>query len=240
MLFQYPDTHIFSETLMIIKNIRRRLIAKKYIRGEGIEIGGLHRPLPVSPLAKVTYVDKYSTLELRKHHPWLHKKKFVDVSIVDDGEKLAMFCDATQDFVIANHFLEHCENPNCAIENMTRVLKKTGGIYIAIPDKHFSFDRHRTLTSYEHLIKDYKDGPSWSRIQHYEENVRLVEGIKNEDEIKKRTPFLLNTYADIHFHVWTQQTFKRFLDNLTILFPLKIELCVQNITEVICFLRKRL
>ena len=38
---------------------------------------------------------------------------------MDDGERLATIADATQDFVIANHFLEHCQDPLGALGNMS-------------------------------------------------------------------------------------------------------------------------
>jgi len=122
-LFSYSDAHFLAEALMALKNIKRGLIARKYIKGSGLEIGGLH-----SSLAKVTYVDRQSTSELRKIYPYFHK--LVDVGIVDDGEQLATIQDTTQDFVIGNHFLEHCQNPLFAIENMLRVLKSQGILYL--------------------------------------------------------------------------------------------------------------
>jgi predicted SAM-dependent methyltransferase len=47
----------------------------------------------------------------RKLYPELKSRKFIEPDIIDDGEKLSRIEDASQDFIIANHFLEHCEDP---------------------------------------------------------------------------------------------------------------------------------
>ena len=43
---------------------------------------------------------------------------FVPVGCIDDGERLGKIADASQDFVIANHFLEHCQDPILALLNI--------------------------------------------------------------------------------------------------------------------------
>src|SRR5206468_5202374 len=101
----------------------RRSVAAHYISGSGIEIGALHNPLEVSRSAKVRYVDRMSAEALREHYPELKDKALVHVDIIDDGETLGTVGDATQDFVIANHFLEHCQNPLLTLRNIFRKLR---------------------------------------------------------------------------------------------------------------------
>lgn len=76
--------------------------------------------------------------------------------------------------MIANHFLEHCENPIKAFLNMLRVLRPGGILFLAVPDKRHTFDRDRPVTPLAHLVRDYEEGPGWSRKGHFEEWVRLV------------------------------------------------------------------
>ena len=118
----------------------RIAVAKKFITGAGIEIGALHSPLPLPPDAKARYVDRMAVPDLRRQYPELNALNLVDIDIIDDGERLDSIRDATQDFVIANHFIEHCQNPLLALRNMLRVLKPGGILYLAIPDKRFTFD----------------------------------------------------------------------------------------------------
>src|SRR5690349_5671213 len=88
----------------------RRAVAAAFLRGEGIEIGALHHPLIVPRNVKVKYVDRMKVADLRRHYPELVNQPLVETEIVDDGETLGTLADQTQDFVIANHFLEHCQN----------------------------------------------------------------------------------------------------------------------------------
>ncbi len=118
----------------------REAVASHYLKGTGIEIGALHNPLKVSSSAKIKYVDRMPVAELRKQYPELASKDLVEADIIDNGEKLATVANASQDFVIANHFIEHCENPIDALKNLARVLKKDGIIYMCVPDKRYTFD----------------------------------------------------------------------------------------------------
>lgn len=93
----------------------RLYLSYKYIRGDGIEIGALHLPLQVFHGALVTYVDRKSIEELRKDYPELSNQKMVNVDIINDGECLRTIDDDYYEFVIANHFLEHCEDSIGAI-----------------------------------------------------------------------------------------------------------------------------
>ena len=87
------------------------MIAATFLRGTGIEIGALHEPLIVPRRVTVRYVDRMRSPQLRHQYPELSRADLVDVDIVDDGELLATIPDGSQDFVVANHFIEHCQDP---------------------------------------------------------------------------------------------------------------------------------
>ena len=131
----------------------RRSVADHYLKGKGIEIGALHNPLNVPDTIRVQYVDRMSVADLKKHYPELSDLPLVEVDILDDGEELTRIPSASQDFVIANHFIEHCQNPIKTIQSMLRVLKPTGILYLGIPDKRYTFDVHRPLTTIRPSLK---------------------------------------------------------------------------------------
>src|SRR5215510_2466385 len=112
--------------------LNRELIAEAYLTGLGIEIGALHNPLKVPSAATVRYVDRLSALDLREQYPELADQELVNVDIRADGELLETIPDSSQDFVIANHFVEHCQDTIGAILNMLIVLKPTGVLYLAL------------------------------------------------------------------------------------------------------------
>lgn len=217
----------------------RRDIAFQYLKGEGIEVGALHSPLQVPDSVKVHYVDRMSVRDLRKQYPELATVHLVEADIVDNGETLSSIADNSWDFAIANHMIEHCQNPIGALENFLRVIKPGGLVYMGVPDKRYTFDIDRPLTSLDHLIRDYKEGPEWSKLGHYEEYVRLVDKTP-EEQVPARMQLLLDIDYSIHFHVWTSETFPEMLaycqENLSSSF--EIELFQENSGEMIMILRK--
>lgn len=220
--------------------VDRILIANKYLSGQGIEIGALHSPLVVPLGAKVSYVDRMTAPELRQQYPELRKYDLVNVDIVDDGESLRNIASATLDFVIANHFLEHCENPIKALENMFRVLKPGGIMYLAIPDKRYTFDAGRPETDFQHLLTDYESGPAQSKRGHFQEWVQAMDKSGSEDEAKQKVEKLLEMNYSIHFHVWTQaemfETLLKIKPFLGVAFD--VEIFLKRGRECIFVLRK--
>lgn len=224
--------------LGLIYGIHRDFITKSYIRGEGIEIGALHNPLRVFGQTEVKYIDRMPAQELRKHYPELDEMPLVKVDIIDDGERLEKIGDSTQDFVIANHFLEHCQNPILAMENMLRVLKKGGLLYLTIPNKEFTFDTRRPVTSLNLLIEDYNKGPKWSKRLHYDEWANLATDINDKNVAENWSIYLMNIDFSIHFHVWDRSVIFEFINFCRKSFNFSIKYFIFNKTESL-FLLKR-
>jgi predicted SAM-dependent methyltransferase len=220
--------------------ISREVIANQYLSGVGIEIGALSNPLLVPKDVNVRYVDRLSVEGLRKHYPELNDLELVNIDIIADGEHLEVIGDATQDFVIANHFIEHCANPILTINNMLRVLKKNGILFIALPDKRQCFDVDRPETTFEHLMKDYKEGPDWSRKAHFEEWSRLVNKVSDGYEVKENVARLMEMDYSIHYHVFTPDTILEFFSKVkdVLHFPFEYEVFYRNGAEVIIILRR--
>ena len=229
-----------SRSFWAVKSLHetRRRIADAYLAGDGIEIGALHQPLKVPHAARVRYVDRMTVPELRHHYGELADKPLVDIDIIDNGERLSTIGDATQDFVIANHFIEHCQNPLAALQHLIRVLKPGGILYMAVPDKRFTFDVDRPCTTIEHLMRDYRDGPEWSKRQHFEEWSRLVNKRSSDAEVEEEVGRLLSIDYSIHFHVWTERELLELVTTLHRLVSFELEVFVRNGMESILILRR--
>ena len=236
----FEESHPFHRIFRITRKLlfNRYSLSFLYLRGNGIEIGALHNPLRLSPRARVRYVDRMTVADLRMQYPELQGKKLVDVEIVDDGERLATVLDGSQDFVIANHFIEHCQNPLQALENAYRVLRPSGVLYLALPDKRYTFDRDRPVTLIEHLERDHADGPEWSRRGHFEEWVRLVNKVTDPVLVARQVELLLAMEYSIHYHVWTQREMMALLLHLQKRLPFDIEVMLRHKDEVIFIIRK--
>ncbi len=227
-----------------LEGINRDLVACGYLNGTGIEIGALHNPLPIPPGVVIKYVDRFDKVGLYLQYPELKKFKLVDVDIVDDGEELLSIPDESQDFVIANHFLEHCEDPIKTIKTFLRVLKQSGILYLALPDKRYSFDKNRKRTTLQHLINDHVLGPNLSRWDHYKEWPKFVEphfGREyKEEEIELRAHELMDSSYSIHFHVWEPQDVLELINYLSnkLLLPLSLECFLELKDEMILIVKK--
>ena len=215
----------------------RKAIAAAFLRGNGIEIGALNQPLLVPPSTRVTYVDRMTVPELRQHYPELGGVSLVDVDVVDDGERLTTFGEATQDFVIANHFIEHCQNPLQTFHNLFRVLKPAGVLYMAVPDKRFTFDIDRPCTPLDHIMRDFEEGPEWSKQQHFEEWCRLINKA-SEADVPGQARLLIERDSSIHFHVWNAPAVVELLLAFQRILGFEIELFFRNGGESLCVLRK--
>jgi predicted SAM-dependent methyltransferase len=217
----------------------RTQIAVRYLRGQGLEIGALHNPLMVPSSVQVRYVDRMNVADLRRHYPELHDCHLVPVDIIDDGECLTTVANGTQDFVIANHFLEHCQDFIGTLKHFFRVLHPGGILYTALPDKRFTFDHRRQVTPLEHHWNDHLRGPQHSRRDHYVDYVRNVHTELDDTDAARRIEELLAKDYSIHFHVWTQHEMLALFLDLQRHLPFDFELVQANGIEVIFILRKR-
>lgn len=191
----------------------RRELAAHYLFGQGLEIGALHLPLAVPGDVTVRYVDRLTVAELRRDYPELADCTLVEADVIDNGELLTTVEDGSQDFIIANHFLEHCEDPIAAIQNHLRKLRGGGVLFYAVPDKRYTFDWPRQVTSLQHMLADHEEGAERSRRDHYEEWARLVE-IRSEETTEQTIARARQLEAEgysIHMHVWTQVEFLQLI-----------------------------
>ncbi len=198
------------------------MFADRFLFGEGLEIGPLHQPLAIPDHASARYVDRMRTPELRREYPELAGWDLVEVDVVDDGEKLLTVPEETQNFIVANHFLEHCEDPIGTIETHLGKLKPGGLLFYAVPDKRFTFDFRRPVTPIEHMIADHEQGPERSRAEHFEEWCRFVideesdavgtsEQAASEEWVQSKARELESAAYSIHMHVWTQAEFLQLM-----------------------------
>ncbi|WP_448950913.1 class I SAM-dependent methyltransferase [Labrys neptuniae] len=226
----------------------RALLSAHFIRGAGIEIGGLARPLIVPKSAKVRYVDRMPAEALASTYAGqIAQENAVVPDIVDSAETLATIADGSQDFVIANHVIEHLENPLSFFRNASRVLKDGGVIYLALPNKEHTFDCHREVTPFSHLIEDFEKGPAASRRGHYEDYIRNSDTGQgrpvwsNEAAFRAQVEEFIADDVNIHFHVWDIPAMIEMIQNLRshLGLPLSLVAMLESASEGIFIIRKR-
>jgi SAM-dependent methyltransferase len=216
----------------------RSLLAERFITGQGIEIGAAHMPTHLPAGAVVTYVDMVSTQDLRRLWPEVADLDLVNVSIVDDAERLAKIPPASQDFIIANHFLEHCLDPIGALITFHDRLRDGGVLYAAVPDKRHTFDVDRPVTPYEHLLEEHQAGDRRFIHDHTREYAELAE--RYQGDLDARAQEIVDSAYRIHYHVWTYAEILELAVNTIRQFNLAFELecAMASGNELILILRK--
>jgi SAM-dependent methyltransferase len=205
----------------------RSKLAWRFISGSGIEIGALNIPLPVSGLAKVKYVDIETKEQNEINFPHL-KGKLVTPEIIDNGFLLSCVESKSQSFLIANHVLEHSNNPIQTLVNWARVLKIGGILFVSVPLAPHCFDRGRSITTLQHMIEDFDIGSvnPQALIQRNKEHYRewflisepnilfkpkgLARNIPEQDLVRK-VDLSVSRNDEIHFHTFTRQSFADLL-----------------------------
>lgn len=184
------------------------------LRGHGLEIGALHEPAPVPGATKITYYDTRRKAESVALFPEIPAERIVDPEFVGnlDVDGLRCFADATFDFVIISHVIEHLSNPVLAIREVFRVTKPLGHVVIAVPDKNFTFDRLRPSVSWAHLWDDYLQARTVSSDEHYIEFLKSA----HADVFPELEKNLAHHVARVrsrceHTHAWDSAVFRQIL-----------------------------
>jgi len=194
-----------------------RARAGRWIQGEGIEIGALNAPMTVPGDVAVRYVDRAPLDALRRQYPELADQALVSPSIIGQADDLSALGADSVDFVIANHLVEHLEDPIGALREMVRVIRPGGILFMALPDPRVTFDVDRELTSAEHVIDEFRNGTKQTREDHFRDWVAKAE--PHVDWVKAagivggpdRVRQLIEMDYSIHFHVWRPDTFMEFM-----------------------------
>jgi SAM-dependent methyltransferase len=253
MLDRLQKTRLVAPALAVAKGVvyrftggleRRERLTRRYLSGSGLEIGAFDAPYRHRPGVKARYVDRFTVEQLKRLHPTLAHLRLVPVEIVDDVECLRTIPNESQDFVVANHVLEHVQNPLQALLAIFRVLKPGGVACLSLPDRRKCFDRDRPPTPFSHLVRDYREGPAAGEWLHYQEYAVLVDKARNDHDRDERARLLHSSGFDIHFHCWSPMEalvmLLRAQEELGIEFEL--ELAAQNVfrtvPETVFVLRK--
>lgn len=184
------------------------------LQGIGIEIGAHTSPVPgIHPI----YVDKYPAFA---GTPCL-------MDCFGTLESLPML-DASLDYIVASHVLEHSANPIKALVEMHRVLRHGGIAYLVLPDKNLTWDRTRETTPVDHFFEDYELDTTDCDGTHIDDFVS--NGVWEEfspdtptDRIEESRAIQARQYEEavaqgleinIHFHTYDPSNFRAMIEEL--------------------------
>ncbi|WP_434113435.1 class I SAM-dependent methyltransferase [Paraburkholderia caffeinilytica] len=126
----------------------------------GIEIGALCWPIVRRENgANVVYVDHTDTVGLRqkyKDDPHVKLQEIVDVDAIWGRNSLHEAVGGKYfDYVVASHVVEHVPDLVTWLRELAAVLRPTGEIRLAVPDRRFTFDYFRKETKLQEVLASY-------------------------------------------------------------------------------------
>ena len=184
------------------------------LEGNGIEFGAGTAPFCIPPRCEVAFADFFPEAQLRdrSYQSQLEASAdFADLSWITSIEQISGVSNDSQDFIVACHVIEHTRNPIKAIRRCFECLKPNGKLVLVVPDKRLTFDKDRALTPLAHLIDDYSMPDAKRDEQHYYDFCRFVRK-DPVDLLPVAVDEAIRTNLDIHFHVWTYDTFRVLID----------------------------
>ena len=139
--------------------------------GRGLEIGPSYNPImPKHCGFQVEIVDHASTAELRSKYanePSVDESRIEEVDYIWDGRPLSDVVGKTNqyDYIVASHVIEHTPDLLGFLKECDVMLKPTGVLVLAVPDKRRCFDLFRPLATTGNVLQ-----------AHFEERRRHLPG----------------------------------------------------------------
>ncbi|MFL9963463.1 methyltransferase domain-containing protein [Paraburkholderia sediminicola] len=229
-----------QEVLSNREKRRNRLLRGLDIQSSvGVEIGPLCWPLVRrSDAATIIYVDHTNTAQLRqKYQGDAHvvADEIVDVDAVWGKNTLhEAIGDRYVDYVVASHVVEHVPDLLTWLRELAAVLKPTGEVRLAVPDRRFTFDYFRreshlpeVLTSYierarvphPYSVLDYcLNAVDVNTTEAWQKRIDRQSARRHHTSEGAvhlaRDAFENGTYHDVHCWVFTPRSFAKLMGEL--------------------------
>ena len=135
--------------------------------------------------------------------------------IVCDSVNLSKIQSSSYDVVISSNCIEHIANPIKALLEWSRVLKKSGGLVLVIPNKNNNFDRFRPDTSFEHILSDYFNNIAEDDLTHLDEILNFHD-MSKDPWVGNRANFVYRcennfNFRSMHHHVFNKEVILNML-----------------------------
>lgn len=195
--------------------IEKKVYLKLFRNKIGLEVGGPSKifsyKIPIYSEVKNLDGCNFSdqTLwekDIKKELGYNYFKNKTGKQFICEASNLADIPDKSYDFLIASHCLEHCANPLKVMHEWLRVIKNKGAILLVLPDKRYTFDHKREVTSFNHLLDDYKKDIDENDLTHLPEildlhDLEMDKPAGNKEKFRDRA---LKNYENrgLHHHVF--------------------------------------
>jgi predicted SAM-dependent methyltransferase len=195
----------------------------------GLEIGPLDKPIVTpEPGRRIAYLDYADADHLRKrssHDPNVDCSKIIVptyvVQSIDDYPRI----EERFDYILASHVVEHAPDLLGWIEALLRLLNPRGRIVLAVPDRRFTFDYFRPVSTLGDILEAYferRRRPTFRQVFDGNNDARNIDIVtawqKSIDASEASRIFsteialqlarsAMTTYQDCHCWVFTYDSF---------------------------------
>jgi 2-polyprenyl-3-methyl-5-hydroxy-6-metoxy-1,4-benzoquinol methylase len=201
----------------------------------GLELGPLDAPVVSATEAPIKYADFVSYEELlRRHSARRNASRIVRPDYVLTSDSLAAQITDRFDYVIACHVIEHVPNMIAWLNNLHGLLTANGKLFLAVPDRRYTFDILRPETSLAHIINDFYRAVTTPDLEHIFEHLFLKREVSASAAWKgdiqslleqqrytveqaykiARQKFESEGHVDVHCHVFTGAPFLAMIQHL--------------------------
>ena len=220
-----------------MSNARREfLLELENVKGSvGLEIGPLNKPLvkkeELENDGEIFYLDHLSTEELQEKYKDEASVKTDEIVSVDfvcrDGDIIKATSGHTFDYVVASHMIEHAPNLLLFLSEVHNILKPGGTCVLIIPDKRFTFDVNRPVSTFGSVLENFLSKTTYPSISAvYDHSAMAINanghnlwhGIVNADDTRLLASENIGweaahrvhkegRYYDVHVNVFTAESF---------------------------------
>jgi hypothetical protein len=210
--------------------LRHRDVGVTMLAGRGVEIGALNWPQWLPRTCAVDYLDVADVPTLRGRFPELGGDSLVSPRWLGDvvRESIPAITRCRFNFVVMNHVLEHVVNPIQVISNVWQGIVDGGHLVLSIPDMRFTYDRGRSLTSFDHLLDEYVQGATSVAPDHFLELVGTTDPEALEEPYGFCAALEMARDRHEHAHVWDSESFRDFWWRTVHLLGLRAELLFES------------
>lgn len=203
--------------------------------GNILELGAFDNPIFRPELGdNVRYLDWFSRdelIEMHKDNTRRDPNKIVNIDYVVKDHLFARHIDKRFDLISASHVIEHVADIISWLNQLESLLSDKGQIFLAIPDRRYTFDYYRQVSQSVSMVQAHEDRlerpNKWQLAEHfyYHQKVDLDKLWAGEKPPKFQPRFTLATalrmadkkaqsYTDAHCWVFTPPSFRQVMIDL--------------------------
>lgn len=172
----------------------RRLALNRLAGCKGIEIGGpssffgVTGPIPIYPVIGTLDNCNFSTSTVWQAEIVAGEStyRYADGRVagkqyISEAADLQDIPSSTYDFLICSHVIEHVANPLEALREWLRIIRPGGTILLVVPHRDGAFDHRRLVTTFQHLVEDFRRGTKEDDLTHLPEILALHDLSRDPD-----------------------------------------------------------